>query len=74
MSALCHFKIEMIQQKKYEDKLLKTYEDHQDSVYSIAWSCSDEGRDWATFASLSYDGQVVINQVPDEDAKRILTG
>jgi len=56
------------------DGILKTYDDHQDSVYSVAWSCCEEGRDWATFASLSYDGQVVINRVPEDDQTRILTG
>lgn len=54
------------------DKLLKSYQDHDDSVYSIAWSSSEEGYDWSTFASLSYDGRVVINRVNDEDARRIL--
>jgi len=58
--------------ENYQDRLLKSYEDHQDSVYSVAWSSSEEGRDWATFASLSYDGQVVINRVPEDDQRRIL--
>ena len=34
--------------------------EHEDSVYSVAWSSSDA---W-TFASLSYDGRIVVNHVP----------
>jgi hypothetical protein len=54
------------------DRLLKSYQDHDDSVYSVAWSASEEGWNWSTFASLSYDGRVVINRVPEDDARRIL--
>ena len=43
-----------------EDGILKIYEEHEDSVYQIAWSCTDP---WI-FASLSYDGRIVINRVP----------
>lgn len=35
-----------------------TYEEHEDSVYGLAWSAVDP---WL-FASLSYDGRVVINK------------
>jgi len=55
------------------DRLLKTYEDHEDSIYSICWSkCSDRTWDWASFASLSYDGRVVINRVPEKEARKVL--
>jgi len=55
------------------DRLIKTYEDHEDSVYSICWSkCSDRPWDWASFASLSYDGRVVINRVPEKEARKVL--
>lgn len=37
-----------------------TYEDHEDSVYCLAWSTLDP---WL-LASLSYDGRMVINRVP----------
>jgi len=53
-----------------EDHLVKRYEEHEDSVYSIAWSCC-ETDSW-TFASLSYDGRVVINRVPQEEVDKIL--
>jgi hypothetical protein len=41
--------------------LIKTFEEHEDSVYSICWATSV----WI-FASLSYDGRVLINHVPKE--------
>eukprot|EP01132_Coremiostelium_polycephalum_P010124 gene10124-12417_t len=45
----------------HEDKLIKTYEEHEESVYNIGWGTSN-----FLFASLSYDGRVVINNVPKE--------
>jgi WD40 repeat protein len=54
--------------EKEGDKLIKTYEEHEDSVYSVAWSCCDA---WI-FASLSYDGRVVINHVPPAEKYKIL--
>lgn len=53
---------------KLEDGVLAIYEEHEDSVYCVEWSCADP---W-TFASLSYDGRLVINQVPREDKYKIL--
>ena len=50
------------------DALIKTYDEHEDSVYSIAWSVCDP---WI-FASLSYDGRVAIRNVPSEEKYRIL--
>ena len=50
------------------DGVIKTYDDHEDSVYAAEWSCADP---W-TFASLSYDGRLVINQVPRSVKFRIL--
>lgn len=50
------------------DKLVKIYEDHEDSVYSVEWSSVDP---WV-FASISYDGRLVINKVPKEEKFRIL--
>lgn len=43
-----------------EDGVICTYEEHEDSVYAVEWSSADP---WL-FASLSYDGRVVINRVP----------
>jgi len=50
------------------DGLIKRYEEHEDSVYSCCWSHSDP---WI-FASVSYDGKVVVNRVPSEEKYRIL--
>jgi len=44
------------------------FDEHDDSVYSVAWSASDP---WL-FASLSYDGRVVVNRVPNPIKYKIL--
>lgn len=41
---------------------------HEDSVYSVAWSASDA---WI-YCSLSYDGRLVINHVPSTEKYKIL--
>jgi len=43
-----------------KDGLIAIFEEHEDSVYCVEWSAADP---WS-FASLSYDGRVVINKVP----------
>lgn len=43
-----------------QDSVIATYEEHEDSVYAVEWSAADP---WL-FASLSYDGRLVINRVP----------
>jgi len=45
-----------------------TFEEHEDSVYSVSWSTGDP---W-TFLSLSYDGRVMCNQVPSSVKYKIL--
>lgn len=50
------------------DRLIKRYTDHEDSVYSVAWS----GTHAWVFASLSFDGRVVVNHVPANEKYRIL--
>lgn len=50
-----------------KDRLIQTFEEHEDSVYSISWATSA----WI-FASLSYEGRVVINHVPTEYSDAIL--
>lgn len=49
--------------------MIKQYEEHEDSVYSVKWSTTDA---WV-FASLSYDGRLVINHVPSDEKYSILT-
>eukprot|EP00927_Polykrikos_kofoidii_P062256 TRINITY_DN57069_c0_g1_i1.p1 TRINITY_DN57069_c0_g1~~TRINITY_DN57069_c0_g1_i1.p1 ORF type:complete len:376 (-),score=56.36 TRINITY_DN57069_c0_g1_i1:77-1153(-) len=50
------------------DGLVRRFEDHDDSCYSCCWSASDA---WV-FASVSYDGKLAVNRVPDEEKYRIL--
>ncbi|EGR34032.1 tumor suppressing subtransferable candidate 1, putative [Ichthyophthirius multifiliis] len=51
-----------------EDGLIKIYDEHENTVYSVAWSsCSA----W-NFASISYYGSVIVNVVPSLVKHRIL--
>lgn len=50
------------------DGVISTYEEHEDSVYAVEWSTADP---WV-FASLSYDGRLVINRVPRTEKYKIL--
>ncbi|XP_071836526.1 EARP-interacting protein homolog isoform X2 [Apostichopus japonicus] len=51
-----------------KEGVLATYEEHEDSVYAGEWSTADP---WL-FASLSYDGRMVINRVPRAVKYKIL--
>ncbi|SBT48738.1 protein TSSC1, putative [Plasmodium ovale wallikeri] len=57
-----------LQKKETNYELIKTYKDHEESVYHGAWSKTDA---WV-FASLSYDGRCVVNSVPTEQKYKIL--
>ncbi|CAJ1332823.1 unnamed protein product [Effrenium voratum] len=50
------------------DGLVRKYEEHEDSCYSCCWSASDA---WV-FASVSFDGKLVVNRIPGEEKYRIL--
>ena len=50
------------------DRVVKVYENHEDSVYGVEWSAVEP---WI-FASLSYDGRLVLNKVPKEEKFKIL--
>jgi len=54
--------------RQLPDGLIRRFEEHEDSCYSCCWSAIDA---WI-FASVSYDGKVVINRVPGEEKYRIL--
>ncbi|XP_076643202.1 EARP-interacting protein homolog isoform X1 [Halictus rubicundus] len=54
--------------EKFEDGVIGRYEEHEDSVYAVEWSSADP---W-TFASLSYDGRLVLNKVPRKYKYQIL--
>jgi WD40 repeat protein len=51
-----------------EEGILATYEEHEDAVYAAEWASHDP---WI-FASLSYDGRLVINRVPKSLVYKIL--
>lgn len=51
-----------------EDGVVRTYEEHEESVYSCEWASSDP---WI-FASLSYDGRVILSRVPREVKYKIM--
>jgi len=57
------------QEKILDDGVLQTFYDHEDSVYTAEWSAADP---W-TFASLSYDGRLVLGHVPKAVKYRILS-
>jgi len=57
-----------VQEKILDDGIIQTFYDHEDSVYTAEWSSADP---W-TFASLSYDGRLVISHVPRTVKYRIL--
>lgn len=55
-------------QNGLEDGLLQTFDNHEDSVYCVEWSSADP---WI-FASLSYDGRLIISKIPKQYKYRIL--
>eukprot|EP01095_Lingulamoeba_sp_RSL-Kostka_P000635 TRINITY_DN1091_c0_g1_i1.p1 TRINITY_DN1091_c0_g1~~TRINITY_DN1091_c0_g1_i1.p1 ORF type:complete len:373 (-),score=73.71 TRINITY_DN1091_c0_g1_i1:42-1160(-) len=57
-----------ITEEMYNTNLIKTYDEHEDSVYSLCWSNADP---WI-FISLSYDGRAVVSSVPNEEQDKIL--
>ena len=50
------------------DLRVKALEEHEESVYAVAWSAADP----FLFASASYDGRVVVNAVPPSEKYKIL--
>lgn len=50
------------------DAKTATWDEHEDSVYGLAWSTADP---WLV-ASLSYDGRVVLHRVPKSIKYKIL--
>jgi EARP and GARP complex-interacting protein 1 len=57
-----------IKRSPLKDGLLETYTEHEESVYCVEWSAADP---W-TFASLSYDGRVIITRIPKKYKYQIL--
>ena len=50
------------------DVKVRTFEEHEESVYGLAWSACTA---WV-FASLSYDGRVMLHTVPEAEKYKIL--
>jgi EARP and GARP complex-interacting protein 1 len=50
------------------DVKVRSYDDHEESVYSVAWSAADP----FVFVSVSYDGRVVLNHVPSTEKYKVL--
>jgi WD40 repeat protein len=50
------------------DLRVKAFQDHEESVYSVAWSACDP----FLFASVSYDGRVCFNAVPPSEKYKVL--
>jgi len=50
------------------DVQVRTFDLHDDAVYGLAWSAADA---WI-FASLSFDGRLVLNHVPSPEKYKIL--
>ena len=46
-----------------EDTVVRTYREHEDSVYAVEWCPVAAGALWA-FASLSYAGRLLVSAVP----------
>lgn len=51
-----------------KDGLLETFEQHEESVYCVEWSAADP---WI-FASVSYDGRVIVSRIPKKYKYQIL--
>lgn len=50
------------------DIRVRAIDQHEDSVYSVAWSAAEA---WV-YCSLSYDGRAVVNHVPSTEKYKIL--
>uniref|UniRef100_A0A6B2L8I2 EIPR1-like beta-propeller domain-containing protein n=2 Tax=Arcella intermedia TaxID=1963864 RepID=A0A6B2L8I2_9EUKA len=62
-------------------KLVKSYQSHDESVYSVCWSGCDMDElsggnvfDWNIFASVAYDGRVIFNRVPHDKTTAVIAG
>ena len=67
-SSLASSTIESKETSTADDVLIRKSEEHEESVYSVAWSASEA---W-TYASLSLDGRMVVSHVPSAEKYKIL--
>lgn len=57
-----------IKKSHLKDGLLETFEQHEESVYCVEWSAADP---WI-FASVSFDGRVIVSRIPKKYKYQIL--
>lgn len=57
-----------IKRSPLKDGVLEIFTEHEESVYAVEWSSGDP---W-TFASLSFDGRVIITRIPKKYKYQIL--
>ena len=62
--------MEAMKAKEKKDGLLQEYQDHEESVYGLAWTAC-ESETWI-FGSISYDGRIIFNAVPQATQWNIL--
>lgn len=62
----CNFQFELTFRIR-KDQLIQSIDEHEESVYSLCWSASAS---WV-FASISYDGRVLIHTVPTKFVSEI---
>ena len=67
-NSYCFFHFSNRSREPETDRIITSFEEHEDSVYIVEWSTADP---WI-FASLSYDGRIVINRVPRAEKYKIL--
>lgn len=57
-----------IKKSHLKDGLLERFEQHEESVYCVEWSSADP---WI-FASVSFDGRVIVSRIPKKYKYQIL--
>ncbi len=67
-NSLAFFYREEVEETVNEDRLLRVFDEHEESVYTAQWASNDP---WL-LASLSYDGRLILNRVPKNEKFQIL--
>jgi len=67
-NSFAFFYREEVEETVNEDRLLRVFDEHEESVYTAQWASNDP---WL-LASLSYDGRLILNRVPKNEKFQIL--
>jgi len=51
------------------DGLLRSLDQHEESVYGVTWTASDQ--DPYLFLAASYDGRITVNHVPSSEKQKV---